>query len=92
MENICSLQHTFTTSFTHFALNRRACRAVSEAKPAHLAAEPRYHGDEGGIAMKMGALRFGAIALACLLASACKGRQEPVKPIASTPLVCFVDY
>jgi hypothetical protein len=55
-------------------------------------AEPRYHGGEGGIAMKMRVLRFGAVALACLLASACKGRQEPVKPIASTPLVCFIDY
>ncbi|QOL49216.1 hypothetical protein [Massilia litorea] len=41
------------------------------------------------------ALRFGAVALACLLASACKGRQEPVKPIAAltlTPIVCFIDY
>jgi hypothetical protein len=92
MENLCSLQHTFTTSFTHCALSRRACDTVSAAKPARLAAEARYHGGEGGIAMKMGALRFGAIALACLLASACKGRHEPVKPIASTPLVCFIDY
>jgi len=41
--------------------------------------------------MKMPALRFGALALVCLLA-ACKGRQEPVKPIASSPLVCFIDY
>lgn len=38
------------------------------------------------------ALRFGAVVLACLLASACKGRQEPVKPIASNPIVCFIDY
>jgi hypothetical protein len=37
-------------------------------------------------------LRLGAVALACLLASACKGRQEPVKPIASMPIVCFIDY
>ena len=42
--------------------------------------------------MKMPALRCGAVVLACLLASACKGRQEPVKPIASTPLVCFIDF
>jgi hypothetical protein len=74
------------------ALSRPASRAVAAAKPARLAAKPRYHGGEGGIAMKMRALRFGAVALACLLASACKGRQEPVKPIASTPVVCFIDY
>ena len=42
--------------------------------------------------MRMRALRYAALALACLLASACKGRQEPVKPIAATPLVCFIDY
>jgi hypothetical protein len=77
---------------TNSALDRPASRIVSEAKPARLAAEARYHGGEGGTAMKMRALRFGAVALACLLASACKGRQEPVKPIASTPLVCFIDY
>jgi hypothetical protein len=41
--------------------------------------------------MKMRALRYGALAILCVLA-ACKGRQEPVKPIASTPLVCFIDY
>ncbi|WP_168710082.1 hypothetical protein [Massilia sp. Mn16-1_5] len=37
-------------------------------------------------------LRCGAVVLACLLASACKGRQEPVKPIAAQPLVCFIDF
>jgi len=42
--------------------------------------------------MKLPVLRCAAIVLACLLASACKGRQEPVKPIASSPLVCFIDY
>jgi hypothetical protein len=42
--------------------------------------------------MRLRVLRCGAVVLACLLASACKGRQEPVKPIASTPLVCFIDY
>jgi hypothetical protein len=49
-------------------------------------------GNGGGIAMRMRALRYGAVALACLLAAACKGRQEPVKPIASAPIVCFIDY
>lgn len=38
------------------------------------------------------ALRYGAVALACLLAAACKGPRDPVKPIASTPIVCFIDY
>ena len=42
--------------------------------------------------MRLRVLRCGAVVLACLLASACKGRHEPVKPIASTPLVCFIDY
>jgi hypothetical protein len=42
--------------------------------------------------MNKRALRFGAVALACLLVSACKGRQEPVKPIASIPIVCFIDW
>ena len=42
--------------------------------------------------MRLRALRYGAVALACLLASACKDRPEPVKPIASTPLVCFIDF
>ncbi|WP_267875200.1 hypothetical protein [Massilia sp. Leaf139] len=42
--------------------------------------------------MKMHALRCGAVVLACLLVGACKGRQEPVKPIAVTPLVCFIDF
>ncbi len=41
--------------------------------------------------MNTRALRYGALALVCLLA-ACKGRQEPVKPIAANPLVCFIDY
>jgi hypothetical protein len=57
--------------------------------------ESRYDEGEGGTAMNKRALRFGAVALACLLASACKGRQEPVKPIASVPIapiVCFIDY
>ena len=51
----------------------------------------RYDKGEGGTATKMRALRCGALALVCLLA-ACKGRQEPVKPIAANPLVCFIDY
>jgi hypothetical protein len=66
--------------------------AVSGAKPARARAEARYHGREGGIAMKMRALRYGAVALACLLAAACKGRNDPVKPIASAPIACFIDY
>ncbi|MET0983724.1 MAG: hypothetical protein ABWY02_16580 [Telluria sp.] len=37
-------------------------------------------------------LRWTAFALACLLASGCKGRNEPVKPIATSPLVIFIDY
>ncbi|MFC5512755.1 hypothetical protein ACFPOU_16730 [Massilia jejuensis] len=37
-------------------------------------------------------LRYGAMVLACLLASACKDRPEPVKPIAATPLVCCIDF
>ena len=36
-------------------------------------------------------LRWSAIALACLLAGGCQGRNEPVKPIAPTPLVDFLD-
>ena len=51
----------------------------------------RYDAGEGGTAMKMRALRCSALALVCLLA-ACKGRQEPVKPIAANPLVCFMDH
>lgn len=35
-------------------------------------------------------LRWSAVVLACLLASACK-RNEPVKPIASPSPVIFVD-
>jgi hypothetical protein len=42
--------------------------------------------------MKMRALRYGALVLVCLLAAACKGRQEPAKPIASSPLACWIDY
>ena len=42
--------------------------------------------------MSMRALRCGAVALACLLASACKDRPEPAKPIAATPLLCCIDY
>ena len=37
------------------------------------------------------ALRYGAVVLACLLASACKDNQQPVKPIASLPLLCCID-
>ena len=40
----------------------------------------------------MSSLRWSVVALACLLASACKERQEPVKPIAPTPLVIFIDH
>lgn len=36
-------------------------------------------------------LRWSAFALACLLASGCK-RNEPVKPIAASPLAVFIDY
>lgn len=42
--------------------------------------------------MNMRALRYGALALACLLTSACKDRPEPVKPIAATPIVCCIDF
>jgi hypothetical protein len=42
--------------------------------------------------MNLRALRFGAVVLACLLAAACKDRPEPVKPIASTPLICCIDF
>ena len=42
--------------------------------------------------MKMRVLRYGAAALACLVLAACKDRPEPVKPIASLPLVCFIDF
>ena len=38
--------------------------------------------------MKIHVLRWSALALACLLASACKDRHEPVKPTApGTPAV-----
>ena len=42
--------------------------------------------------MRLRALRYGAVVLACLLASACKERHEPVKPIAAQPFVCFIDF
>ena len=42
--------------------------------------------------MNMRALRYGAIALACLLTTACRERPEPVKPITANPLVCFIDF
>ena len=38
--------------------------------------------------MKTPVLRWSALALACLLASGCKDRHEPVKPTA--PAVCSV--
>jgi hypothetical protein len=82
------LQHTFTTSLVTFRTDRRPGRAHAESAA-------RYHGVQGGSAINTRALRFGAVALACLLASACKGRQEPVKPIAAltlAPIVCFIDY
>jgi len=41
--------------------------------------------------MNLRALRYGVLALVCLLA-ACKGRREPVKPIAALPLVCCLDH
>lgn len=41
--------------------------------------------------MNLRALRYGVLALVCLLA-ACKGRREPVKPIASFPLICCLDH
>ena len=59
---------------------------------ARLAAKSGYHEGEGGIAMKMPVLRYGAVALACLVLAACKDRPEPVKPIASLPLVCCIDF
>lgn len=42
--------------------------------------------------MKMRTLRYGALALACLLASACKERPGPVKPIASMPIICGIAF
>jgi hypothetical protein len=42
--------------------------------------------------MKLRALRWSAFACACLLAVGCKERNEPVKPIATSPLVLFIDY
>ena len=42
--------------------------------------------------MNLRALRYGAVALACLLAAACKDRPEPSKPIAPNALVCFIDF
>ncbi|MDB5749343.1 MAG: hypothetical protein JWP72_4191 [Massilia sp.] len=40
----------------------------------------------------MRTLCWSALALACLLSSGCKERHEPVKPIATSPLVIFIDY
>ena len=40
----------------------------------------------------MSTLRWSVVALACLLASGCKDQNEPVKPIATTPVVIFIDY
>jgi hypothetical protein len=80
---------TFVRCNTHLQLLLEGVRRA-RAEP-----EPRYDEGEGGTAMNKRALRFGAVALACLLASACKGRQEPVKPIAAltlAPIVCFIDY
>ncbi|WP_267873614.1 MULTISPECIES: hypothetical protein [unclassified Massilia] len=37
-------------------------------------------------------LRWGAIALACLVIGGCQGRQEPVKPITGCVLASFVDF
>lgn len=37
-------------------------------------------------------LRWSVLVLACLLASGCKERNEPVKPIAATPPLIFIDY
>ena len=42
--------------------------------------------------MRLRALRYGAVALACLLAAGCKDRPEPAKPIAANPIVCFIDF
>lgn len=39
----------------------------------------------------MRTLRWSALALACVLASGCREHNEPVKPIATSPLVIFVD-
>ena len=41
--------------------------------------------------MKLHALRWVALALACVLASGCKDHQEPVKPIASPLSTLFID-
>ena len=40
----------------------------------------------------MRTLRWSALALACLFSSGCQGRNEPVKPIATSALVIFIDY
>jgi hypothetical protein len=58
---------------------------------ARVPVEARYHESQGGIAMKLRALRWSALVLACLLASGCKDR-EPIKPIAASPLAIFIDY
>lgn len=36
-------------------------------------------------------LRWSALALACLLAAGCQERNEPVKPIVTSPLVLVID-
>lgn len=38
----------------------------------------------------MRTLRWSTVALACLLSSGCKERNEPVKPIATSPFAAFV--
>lgn len=43
------------------------------------------------IAMKIPVLRWSALALACLLASGCKDRHEPVKPTAPAVVDRFLD-
>ena len=37
-------------------------------------------------------LRWSILALACLLSSGCKEQNEPVKPIAKSPLLIFIDH
>lgn len=41
--------------------------------------------------MKTHVLRWSALVLACLLASGCKDRHEPVKPTAPAVLDRFLD-
>jgi hypothetical protein len=40
----------------------------------------------------MRTLRWSTLALACLVTTACREHNEPVKPIAKSPLVLFIDY